>query len=57
MVLQEIEVPSINFGEKPKKVGKVFAERIFFYFMSVDPNIIINWKIHLSNLFLSPLDH
>jgi hypothetical protein len=42
MVLQEIEVPSINFGEKPKKVGKVLAERIFFYFMSVDPNIIIN---------------
>lgn len=40
--LQEIEVQASVLGEKPKKIGKVLAERIFHYFMSVDPSVVIN---------------
>lgn len=39
---QDIEVPSSNIGDKPKKIGKVLAERVFHYFMSVDPKVVIN---------------
>ncbi len=38
----DIEVPSIHMGDKPKKIGKVLAERVFFYFMSIDPKVVIN---------------
>ena len=40
--LMDIEVQSTHLGDKAKKIGKVLAERVFFYFMSIDPNIIIN---------------
>jgi hypothetical protein len=28
-------------GEKAKKLGKALAEKIYFYFMSADPSVII----------------
>lgn len=40
--LQDIEVQSTHIGDKSKKIGKVLAERVFFYFMSIDPKIVIN---------------
>ena len=40
--IQDIEVQSTHIGDKGKKIGKVLAERVFFYFMSIDPRIIIN---------------
>lgn len=39
--LQEIQVPSTHLGGKPTKLGKVIAERVFYYFMSVDPNLMV----------------
>lgn len=39
--LMEIEVQSTHIGDKSKKIGKVLADRVFFYFMSIDPKIII----------------
>jgi len=38
----DIEVQSMHMGGKPTKIGKVLAERVFHYFMSIDPRIIIN---------------
>jgi len=39
--LQEIEMAAVG-GEKSKKVGKALAEKLYFYFMSADPNVIIS---------------
>ena len=39
--LCEIELAGIG-GEKGKKVGKALAEKLYFYFMSADPNVIIS---------------
>ena len=40
--IQDLEVQSTHIGEKSKKIGKVLAERVFYYFMSIDPKIIIH---------------
>lgn len=40
--LMEIEVMSSNIGEKPKKIGKVLADRVYYYFMAIDPKTVIN---------------
>lgn len=40
--LQDIEVASTHIGDKSKKIGKVLAERVFHYFMSIDPKVVIN---------------
>jgi len=40
--IQDIEVPSSHVGNKSSKIGKVIADRLFFYFMSIDPKVIIN---------------
>ena len=39
--LADVEVRGIG-GEKSKKVGKAVAEKIYTYFMAVDPTIVIN---------------
>lgn len=39
--LAEVELASIA-GEKPKKLGKAMAEKIYTYFMSADPNVSIS---------------
>jgi hypothetical protein len=39
--LQEIELAGIG-GEKAKKLGKALAEKIYFYFMSADPAVVIS---------------
>ena len=39
--MQDIQVPSTHLGGKPTKLGKVVAERVFYYFMSVDPNLMV----------------
>jgi len=39
--LTEIETAGIG-GEKGKKLGKAIADKLYFYFMSIDPNVIIN---------------
>ena len=39
--LADVVVPSMHLGGKPSKVGKAVAERVFFYFMSVDPKLMI----------------
>ena len=46
--LMDIEVQSTHIGDKAKKIGKVLAERVFFYFMSIDPKVVINWIINLN---------
>jgi len=39
--LMGIEVQSTHIGDKSKKIGKVLADRVFHYFMSIDPKIVI----------------
>ena len=39
--LQEIELAGIG-GEKAKRIGKALAEKLYFYFMSADPNVVIS---------------
>jgi hypothetical protein len=41
-MIMDIEVQSTHIGDKSKKIGKVLAERVFFYFMSIDPKVVIN---------------
>lgn len=38
----DIEVMSTHIGEKAKKIGKVLADRVYYYFMSIDPKTVIN---------------
>lgn len=37
----EVELAGVA-GEKGKKFGRVLADRLYFYSMSVDPSIVVN---------------
>ena len=39
--LQEIELKGVG-GEKAKKLGKALADKLYYFFMSADPNVTIS---------------
>ena len=39
--LAETPVPSTHLGGKPSKIGKALAERVFYYYLAVDPELMV----------------
>ena len=40
--LMDVEIAGAHIGDKSKKLGKAMAEKVYMYFVSIDPKIIIN---------------